>query len=116
MSVCLLAVLRAFRVTRVSDFWYSVFRSQDDEDDGKDSDAEFEQMLAEAEEISKDESGPSTPAPVKKAKTKIGGAKKKSKKKKLKTSRIDEDGNEIVSIQTSRVNISHILCSAVSDA
>lgn len=52
----------------------------------KDSDAEFEQMLKEAEEVSKEEEAPSTPAsvgPRKKAKTKIGNKyRKKGKGKK----------------------------------
>jgi chromodomain-helicase-DNA-binding protein 4 len=50
----------------------------------RDSDAEFEQMLQEAEEASKPEEPetPAEPAPRRKAKTKIGNKSKKKKKTK----------------------------------
>jgi hypothetical protein len=71
----------------------------------KDSDAEFEQMLKEAEEVSKDEEAPATPAsvgPRKKAKTKIGNKYKKKKSKKATgkfPGKEDEEGYEVVNVQ-----------------
>ena len=64
---------------------------QDEDDDyeaGKDSDAEFEQMLAEAEEVSKNDDDVDTPR--RKAKTKIGNKKKKKTRKPGR----DEEGYE----------------------
>lgn len=67
-------------------------QNSDEEDEGsvgaasdRDSDAEFEQMLQEAEEVNKpegggdEEDGSETPLPKKKAKTKIGNKKKRKK-------------------------------------
>ena len=67
----------------------------------KDSDAEFEQMLAEAEEVKEEEASIQVPQPpVRKAKTKIGGKNKKKKKKTKTTNRWgggegDEAGYEV---------------------
>jgi len=74
------------------------------QEDSKDSDAEFEQMLKEAEDLSKDEAdAPTTPqpstsadAPKKKAKTKIGNKHRKKAKKKPKVpGKEDEEGYEV---------------------
>jgi len=63
----------------------------------KDSDAEFEQMLKEAEEVSKDEETASvaTPQPRKKAKTKIGTKHKKKKTKKAPGKGKDDEDYEV---------------------
>ncbi|XP_068214865.1 chromodomain-helicase-DNA-binding protein Mi-2 homolog isoform X13 [Palaemon carinicauda] len=63
-----------------------------EDDSSQDSDAEFEQMLAEAEDMNKaeDEAELTTTTTKKKAKTKIGNKNKKKKRMKAK----DEDGYE----------------------
>ncbi|XP_069984157.1 chromodomain-helicase-DNA-binding protein Mi-2 homolog isoform X8 [Penaeus vannamei] len=65
--------------------------SQKEDESSQDSDAEFEQMLAEAEDMNKaEDEAEQQNAPKKKAKTKIGNKNKRKKRMKAK----DEDGYE----------------------
>ena len=80
--------------------FYCLFFVPQDEDSAnekdKDSVVEFGEMLAQAEDESKEDSMPSTAAPVKKVKVKIGG--KNKTKMKLKVTCLDEDAEEFVRI------------------